>query len=127
MSGQLSRLEDGSELSWVLVKRDDGRVLGNLSLRPQSDGVEIGFVLARQEWGKGLAVEAGGAALQWLDEAYGPVRVWGSCDAENSQSARVLEKLGLVEVRLERASRLRPNLSDEPRDSRIFERAVDAV
>jgi hypothetical protein len=39
----------------------------------------------------------------------------------------VLAKLGLAEVRLEKSNKVRPNVSASPRDSRIFELALDVA
>lgn len=127
MARRLRRLESGEELSWILVLRETDDVMGSLSLWPRADGTEIGFALARSCWGRGLAVEAAGAAIRWAREELRPGRIWGSCDPDNLRSARVLEKLGFVEVEFQPASRVRPNLSSEPRGSRVFEIVMDAA
>lgn len=127
MAGRVRRLQAREELSWILVLRATGVVFGSLSLWPRSDGVEIGFAIARPSWGQGLAVEAALAAIAWAVVALRPHRIWGSCDPENRRSARVLEKMGLIEIRLERSNKVRPNVSGSPRDSRIFELALDAA
>ena len=127
MIGRLHRIATGEEYSWILVLRDLDEVFGSLSLWPRSDGTEIGFALARSAWGMGLAVEAGQVAIEWAKRSLRPPRIWGSCDPENLRSARVLEKLGLAEANLQRASKIRPNLSKLPRDSRIFELIVGSA
>lgn len=126
MARRSSRIASGEEFSWILVLRESNEVFGSLSLWPRPDGTEIGFALARASWGQGLAVEAGQVAMGWAKESLGLNRIWGSCDPENLRSVRVLEKLGLSEAKLQRANKIRPNLSSEPRDSRIFEIVVVA-
>lgn len=57
---------------------------------------ELGYFFLRDHWGKGYAVEAAEALL---DFAFGPLglhRVWGKCHTGNAGSARVMEKLGMT-------------------------------
>jgi ribosomal-protein-alanine N-acetyltransferase len=124
MRARLVRIESGEEFSWTLVLRETEKVFGNIALWPRSKRTEIGFAIARDYWGCGLAVEACRAVVNWVATNLGPTQLWGSCDPENLQSSRVLEKLGMIEVEAEGANKVRPNFSSEPRDSRIFELVV---
>jgi RimJ/RimL family protein N-acetyltransferase len=61
---------------------------------PGWPGFELGWGLAREHWGKGLAVEAAKACL---DYAFGPLRrdrVISLIRPENQRSIRVAERLG---------------------------------
>jgi [ribosomal protein S5]-alanine N-acetyltransferase len=58
--------------------------------------LEFGFWLAERLWGRGLAAEAGRALVTHLFASYDVERVQAHCFAENTASARVLEKLGLT-------------------------------
>ena len=55
---------------------------------------EIGFTLASERQGQGYATEAVSAVLQGLFERRGLHRVSAECDARNSSSARLLERVG---------------------------------
>lgn len=55
---------------------------------------ELGYTLDRPYWGKGLAVEAGRAVLDWAFQAHPFPRLAGYIDPRNLQSARVAQKLG---------------------------------
>ena len=120
MAGRLSRLESGSEFSWILVLKSDQTVVGSVSVWLRGDEAELGFALARKVWGQGLAVEAGRAVLSWLRGSDRVRRLWAACDVENPRSRRVLEKLGLHYERLEKGFAVHPNLSGEPRDCHLL-------
>jgi len=55
---------------------------------------EMGYVLARDVWGRGYATEAAAALLAY-GFAAGLHRIGATCDPENAASARVLEKIGM--------------------------------
>src|ERR1044071_1838685 len=52
---------------WALERRDTGALVGycGLSSGNPEVGIEIAYMLAREEWGQGLAMEAGRAALRY--------------------------------------------------------------
>jgi RimJ/RimL family protein N-acetyltransferase len=59
--------------------------------------VEIGWRLAREAWGHGYATEAAAAAMRFGFEDHGLGRIISIRHVDNSRSARVMAKLGLVE------------------------------
>lgn len=65
----------------------------------REDECELGYWLAKPYWGKGLMPEAGEQLLRHAFEDLGMRAVWCANFIENSQSARVQEKLGFVYVR----------------------------
>ncbi len=73
------------------------RVIGtvNLEIAPDTRTAMIGYTIARQHWGRGLATEAATAAMQWALDEHDLVVIWASTDPENLRSRRVLEKLGM--------------------------------
>lgn len=81
----------------ITVKPDD-RVIGRISLSEistESREWEIGWTVARQEWGKGYASEAAKAVLHFAFTGLKVHRVIAFCHAENAASTRVMEKLGM--------------------------------
>ncbi|MEE4382781.1 MAG: GNAT family N-acetyltransferase [Pseudomonadales bacterium] len=121
LEDRLGRLASGIEASWMLCPAGSDAPVGTISAWIEEEGAELGFVLARSVWGRGLATEAAIAVRDWALALEPVQRVWATCDHENRASARVLEKAGLVCVgRFERPI-LRPNLGPEPRDSLLFE------
>jgi [ribosomal protein S5]-alanine N-acetyltransferase len=85
---------------WAVVHKPNWAVIGfcGLSLFDNVDGqreVEIGYRLASDYWGQGLATEAARAVR---DHALGQLalrRLIALIDAENVRSIRVAEKIGL--------------------------------
>ncbi|HEV2972415.1 MAG TPA: GNAT family N-acetyltransferase [Pirellulales bacterium] len=85
---------------WAVVYRPSNAVIGycGLTLFEDVDGlreIEIGYRLARDCWGQGLATEAARAVR---DHALGQLslrRLIALIDAKNVRSIRVAEKIGL--------------------------------
>jgi len=58
--------------------------------------VEVGWRLARRHWGRGLATEAGEAAVRWGFTAGGLERIVSIYEPENVASGKVMEHLGFT-------------------------------
>ena len=90
--------DDAAALRLAVVRRDSGELIGDFSLslrnREYRQG-EIGFMFHPDHQGHGFAAEAGRAVLGLGFETYGLHRVFGSCDARNTASARLMERLGM--------------------------------
>ena len=86
---------------WALERRDTGRLIGycGLSSGNPEVGVEVAYMLAREEWGKGFALEGGRAALRYGFETLGADSIAGIALRGNARSCRVLERLGMSFVR----------------------------
>lgn len=111
----------GSRLPYVLELKGEGPI-GILEARIRGHVVDIGYVLARRYWGRGLMSEAIRALAGRALDVPAIHRVQATCDAENVGSFRALEKAGFVrEGRLERYT-VHPNLSPEPRPCFMYAR-----
>jgi len=82
---------------WAVTERESGRLLGQCGLRhvEEARDVEVLYLLNKTVWGRGLATEAAGAALDFGFQTLGLERIIGLVRPENIASRRVLEKLGL--------------------------------
>ncbi len=83
----------------AIVLREEGRMIGNCGIRmkePAALEAELGYELDRACWGRGYASEAAGAIVDWAFRELHLHRVWASCIAENTASARVMERLGMT-------------------------------
>jgi len=82
---------------WALERRDTGALIGycGLSSGNPEVGIELAYMLAREEWGKGLASEAGRAALRYGFETLGVDSIAGLTFHANRRSRTVLERLGM--------------------------------
>ena len=58
--------------------------------------VEVGWRLSAAQWGKGLATEAGAAAVEWGFTEGGLERLVSIYEPENTASGRVMERLGFT-------------------------------
>ena len=111
--------------TWIIILREDGRLAGAIDIRPQGSRVELGYVLGRAYWGRGLMTEVVGAVSDWALAQPDVHRVRAVCDVDNRASARVLEKAGM-----EREGRLRrwmshPNVCTTPRDCWCYARVKE--
>jgi len=83
----------------VLADRPTGEIIGFAGLVPcevlGAADLELGFVLARDAWGRGIATEIGEAQLAFGFEQLNCRRLLGLVDPRNGPSIHVLEKLGL--------------------------------
>ncbi|MDT5158367.1 MAG: hypothetical protein QOC99_935 [Acidobacteriota bacterium] len=87
---------------WALVKKDGGALVGycGLSLSNDEVGVELAYLFAKAEWGKGLATEAGRACLRYgFEKMLGLESIAGLTRGANLKSRRVLERLGMKYLR----------------------------
>lgn len=83
----------------ALADKASGEVIGFAGLNRcqvlSDDDLELGFVLAREAWGRGLATEIGKAQLALGFERLGRPRMLALASAENAASISTLEKLGM--------------------------------
>jgi len=82
---------------WAAEDRATGRLVGEVGLQLLEGGpdVEIGWVIARDRWGEGLATEA---AAPWFGVAFDELgfdEVLAVIRPENAASHRVATKLGM--------------------------------
>jgi RimJ/RimL family protein N-acetyltransferase len=86
---------------WALERRDTGALIGycGLSSGNPDVGVELAYMLAREEWGRGLALEAGRASLRYGFETRGMDSIAGLTFHDNTRSRKVLERLGMKFIR----------------------------
>ena len=93
---------------WALEDRESGALLGNAGLTVldawtgESTNIEVGWMLARSAWGRGYAVEAGRASLEFAFDVLQLPRVVSVAFTSNWRSERVMQNLGL-----KRAGRMR--------------------
>lgn len=79
-----------------VIERETGLWLGRVGpLRPEGwPGNEVGWALIRDAWGKGYAVEAASAAMDFAVEVLGWDDIIHCIDDNNLASQRVAQRLG---------------------------------
>ena len=80
---------------WPLIHKADVALIGFCGFERTGDGSEIGWRLASEYWGQGLATEAAQAALDHGFQKLGFQRVIATVQSANRASIRVIEKLGI--------------------------------
>jgi RimJ/RimL family protein N-acetyltransferase len=92
--------ERGDFGSWGVVLKDSGAFVGTCGMdvgyAPEHARAELGYVLSREHWGKGLMPEAVRAVIRFGFRRVGLNRIQARCIAENAASARVMEKAGMT-------------------------------
>lgn len=86
---------------FAVIDRQTGNFLGRCGLKywPQFDETEVGWVLRREAWGRGYAVEAGRACIEWGFSTFAMPYLTAMISPGNVRSFRVAERLGFQALR----------------------------
>jgi RimJ/RimL family protein N-acetyltransferase len=81
----------------AIIKRDEDVLIGDIGIHFLEDNaqVEVGYTLAPSYQGKGYAIEALKAVINYLFFDLKKHRISASVDPNNTKSIRLLEKLGM--------------------------------
>jgi RimJ/RimL family protein N-acetyltransferase len=95
---QRRRREEGTELSLLVVDPDRDDLLGSVGARVDRDNAraEIGYWVAREARGRGVASGAVVLLGGWLFEALGLTRLQIHTETDNVASQRVAERAGFT-------------------------------
>ncbi len=90
--------EAGEADTFAIVRRDDGALLGAISLlhTRRFNRAELGYWVGRPYWGQGICTAAGQAVLRYAFRDLGLRRVHAIHLARNPASGRVMQKLGMT-------------------------------
>lgn len=94
----VSAYQSGEPSGWGIVHKEDGNFIGTCGFvewSPEHARIELGYVLARGYWGRGLTAEAVRAMIPFGFERLELNRIEARCIAGNTASARVMEKAGM--------------------------------
>ena len=116
----------GKLYSWLITTVEDGRPVGMIDSRLDGFRAEIGYVLTRALWGRGLMTEAAETVVTHVLAEPGMQRVWATVDLENVASQRVLQKIGMEREGILRRWLIAPTLGPLPRDVYSFSRVKEA-
>jgi RimJ/RimL family protein N-acetyltransferase len=89
-----------NEPTWAILWRPTGRLIGVMGLAPTPDGrsAELGYYIARDHWGRGVATEAAREVTRVGFECFGYLKMTAAYHTDNPASGRVLAKLGFTIV-----------------------------
>lgn len=127
----MAHRESGATMQFVIVLRDGGSPIGTLAVFHFEESVgsaEIGYVLGREHWGKGLMKEALAAFVEFAFKTLRLKRLEAELDPRNAASVKVLERVGFTREGLRRRNYLQKGevtdtglygmLSQDPRPGR---------
>lgn len=92
--------------TWAIERKSDGKLIGNVgfftawrALEPEfGEQPEMGWILAPDAHGQGIASEACGAALDWLEANIAPTPVWAIISPGNHASLNLASRFGFEPV-----------------------------
>ena len=80
---------DGTAFRFVIDRENE--LVGGIGLENQGQSLfELGYWIARENWGKGIATEAVFAIINFAFEELGASRIVASCHQQNRSSEKVL-------------------------------------
>lgn len=94
---QARQLAEHGVCMGALCETATGRLAGIAGTQPlgTTGDLEVGWILARDTWGRGYATEAGAMAVRHVLETLARPRVVAIIDVENESSKRVAARLGM--------------------------------
>jgi len=94
----LNKYENKQVSPWGIEYKENGKFIGTIDFvwwQPNHKIAEIGYVISKEYWGKGLTTEVAKEIIEFGFEEMDLVRIQARCDVENIGSARVMEKAGM--------------------------------
>jgi len=85
-------------IDWGIELKSESKLIGAISIRKWNDDNrcgDIGYVLSRKYWGKGITTEALRSVIKFGFEKLNANRLEAHCDENNTASYRVMEKVGM--------------------------------
>ncbi len=104
----------------AVVRQGEDRPIGSCGVRvnnPEACEANLGYEIDPLYWNRGYATEAARTMLTFGFADLGMQRIWARCVAENTGSARVLEKIGM---RLEGHEREKELIKGRWRDNLLY-------
>lgn len=81
---------------WEFAVMKDGEQIGGVTLYFVSQGeFELGWVLSKNHWRRGYAVEAAQGLIDYARQSLGAKRIFAGCDKENVASENVMRRLNM--------------------------------
>jgi RimJ/RimL family protein N-acetyltransferase len=92
-----ARYEQGTQVSFAIVRRADGALLGAIGIHPEAGHghAEMGYWIGVPYWNQGYTTEAAAAVLHYAFTTLGLHRVFAEHMTRNPASGRVMQKIGM--------------------------------
>jgi len=118
----IDKFDPEANLSYVIAENGTDEAVGMIGAKIAGHQAVVGYVLAKRFWGKGIMTQALTALVAELLSRPAIYRVYALHDIDNPSSGRVMEKAGMMYEGLLRRAGVHPNVSDQPRDSKLYAR-----
>jgi RimJ/RimL family protein N-acetyltransferase len=79
---------------WSIVHKEDKKMIGTIGLHYRDDEYEVGYVLSKDYWSRGLMSEALHSLLDYAFHKRKLPIIYCGCFPDNKRSKRVIEKAG---------------------------------
>lgn len=112
--------DTADSIKQIIFQKEDSQAIGMVDFAINGHMAELGYVLTKRYWNRGLMTEAVRPVLEYVLSIPSVYRVWAVHDVDNPASGRVMQKLGLVREGVLKRFCLHPNISDEPRDAVLY-------
>jgi [ribosomal protein S5]-alanine N-acetyltransferase len=89
--------ENGTDYSYAIRLRHSGRLIGSFGIMNEFGRLQFGYILSPTQWGRGYATEVCKTMLSVLQKQTGIYSIKTFIDVENTASANVLRKSGMIE------------------------------
>lgn len=94
----LNKYKNKQVAPWGIEYKENGNFIGTIDFvwwQPNHKTAEIGYVISKDYWGKGLTTEAVKEIVRFGFNQMDLVRIQARCFVENIGSSRVMEKSGM--------------------------------
>lgn len=82
---------------WAVIEKDSEKIVGSCGLAERNKKeIELGYLFAREVWGKGYATEAGKGCVKYAFETLRLKQMIGLTDVNHLASQNVLMKIGFI-------------------------------
>ncbi|WP_110927912.1 GNAT family N-acetyltransferase [Bacillus massiliglaciei] len=95
----LDTYKNGNLPCWGIEWKETGELIGTIDFvmwKPAHKTAEIGYVLSRDYWGKGIMTEAAKELIAFGFDELSLVRIQARCFNENAASEKVMQKIGMT-------------------------------
>jgi len=76
-----------------IIEKKSGNLVGYGGVLPFLEGFEIGYIFAKEYWGKGFATEIAKAQIEFIKSILNSEQIYATVHPKNRASIKVLEKL----------------------------------
>lgn len=89
--------ETGTDYSYAIRLKQNARLIGSFGVMNEYGKLQFGYIFSPTQWGRGYATEVCKKMLPLLQSQRGVYSIKTFIDVENTASASVLRKSGMIE------------------------------